>query len=155
VPVPIPGRGMKAHAYQTEHSLLRKVLRRFLVAKLESSRATGESGQVACGAAAALDSLLAAHPLDRRGRCRSCQRPGWLGRRQRCLVYVEARYWLRQPAHRVQAHLANELGVDPPTPPDAADPEATDVLIGADAHVAKHRRSDSPGALHHHPEAAR
>ncbi|MGQ0718692.1 MAG: hypothetical protein ACT4NP_15560 [Pseudonocardiales bacterium] len=44
------------------------------------------------------------------------------------MVFVKAHYWLRQPTHQVQAHLASELGVNIPQPPDAADPEATDVL---------------------------
>ena len=115
--------------YQTEHELLREMLRRFLVAEMQSSRGAGQCGRVVCGAVAALDSLLAAHPVDRRGRCRSCQCPGWPGRRPRmCLVYVEAHYWLRQPTHRVQAHLSGELGVDIPPLPDAADPGATEVL---------------------------
>ena len=104
---------MRTTVYQIEHEALREVLRGFLVAKVESSRDTGEGGQVEFGAVAALDSLLAAHPVNRRGQCRSCQRPGWLGRRRVCLVYVQAHYWLRQPAHRVQAHLAGELGMDP------------------------------------------
>ena len=45
-----------------------------------------------------------------------------------CIVYVEASYWLRQPTERVQVHLASELGVDLAPVPDAADPEATEVL---------------------------
>ena len=36
-----------------------------------------------------------------------------LGRRRRvCLVFVQAQYWLRQPAHMVQIHLAKELGIE-------------------------------------------
>jgi hypothetical protein len=45
-----------------------------------------------------------------------------------CLVYVEAHYWLRQPTHRLQVHLASELGVDIPSVPGTADPDATEVL---------------------------
>lgn len=40
----------------------------------------------------------------------------------------KAHYWLRQPTHRVQAHLASELGVNIQQLSDAADPEVTDVL---------------------------
>ncbi|MGH8574850.1 MAG: hypothetical protein ACREX8_20135 [Gammaproteobacteria bacterium] len=107
------------------------MLRRFLVVAVESPRGVGGCDQVVCGAVAVVDSLLAAHPVDRRGRCRSCRYPGWLGRRpQVCVVFLQAHYWLRQPAHRVQAHLASELGVDVAPPPGAGDPEATEVLTG-------------------------
>lgn len=119
---------MRPTVYQIEHEALREVVRGFLMAKVESSRDTGEGGQVEFGAVAALDSLLAAHPVNRRGQCRSCQRPGWLGRRRVCLVYAQAHYWLRQPAHRVQAHLAGEWGAESPVSPGVADPDVTGVL---------------------------
>ena len=139
VGMPVPGRNV--NVYQTEHDLLREMLRRFLVAEMQSSRDAGQCVRVVWGAVAALDSLLAAHPVDRRGRCRSCQRPGWLRRRRWvCMVYVEARYWLRQPTHRVQAHLASELGMDPAPPPEAADPEATEML----PQVPRHGPSEDP-----------
>ncbi|MGH3922131.1 MAG: hypothetical protein ACRDTT_04550, partial [Pseudonocardiaceae bacterium] len=59
----------------------------------------GEAASVAWRASAALYELLCAHPIDHRGRCRSCWRPGArLGRRRRrCRVYRTASYWLRQP----------------------------------------------------------
>ncbi|MDQ3761164.1 MAG: hypothetical protein M3460_05540, partial [Actinomycetota bacterium] len=94
---------------------------------MESSRNAGGFDAVGCGAGAALDALLAAHPVDRRGRCRSCRRQGWL-RNRVCLVYVEAHYWLSQPTSRVQPHLVSELGVELAPLPDAADPEGTAVL---------------------------
>lgn len=120
---------MSPTVYQTEHDLLCEMLRGLLMGEVESAHRAGECGQVGCGAGAALHSLLAAHPVDRRGRCRSCRSPGWLGRRCRvCLVLVKAHYWLRQPTHIVWAHLADELGVDVPGPHGAADPEATEVL---------------------------
>jgi hypothetical protein len=126
VPVGVSAPGRNVNVYQTEHELLREMLRRFLVAEMQSSCGAGQCGRVVCGAVAALDSLLAAHPVNRRGRCRSCQRPGWLGRRRRvCMVYVEARYWLRQPTDRVQAHLASELGVDLAPPPEGRSPLLT------------------------------
>ena len=120
---------MNPTRYQTEHGLLREMLRRFLVATAQSPPGGAGCDQVVCGAVAALDSLLAAHPVDRRGRCRSCRRRRLLGRGV-CLVYVKAHYWLRQPAHRVQAHLVSELGVDVAAPSGAGDPEATKVLTG-------------------------
>lgn len=121
--------GMSPNAYQAEHDLLREVLRRCLVAKVQSPRGAEGLDPMVYGAVAALDSLLAAHSVDGRGRCWSCRSPGWLGRRRRmCVVFRKARYWLRQPTHRVQAHLAAELGVDLTAPPGAADPEAIEVL---------------------------
>lgn len=120
---------MNPNAHQTEHGLLRELLGSFLVAELESSSGAGGCRWVGCGAGAALYSLLAAHPVDRRGRCRSCRSTGWLGRRRQvCSVFQKAHYWLRQPTHQVQAHLASELGVDIAAPLGAADPEATNML---------------------------
>jgi hypothetical protein len=59
---------MERAAYQTEHSLLRELLRKFLVAEVESSRDTGGCGQVVCGAVAALDSLVGfKNPVRRAG----------------------------------------------------------------------------------------
>lgn len=123
---------MNPTRYQTEHDLLREMLRRFLVATAQSPRGVAGCDQVVYGAVAALDSLLAAHPVDRRGRCWSCRHSGWLGRRPAvCVVFLKAHYWLRQRAHRVQAHLVSELGVDVAAPSGASDPEATEMLTGA------------------------
>ncbi len=97
-------------AYQTEHSQLRELLRKFLVAEAESPRDAGGCGQVGCGAVAALESLLAAHPVDRRGRCRSCRGPGWPGRRRQvCMVYRKAHFWLRQLTEVMLSHLVREV----------------------------------------------
>ncbi len=121
--------GMNKNVHQIEHDLLRELLRRFLMAEVQSSRGAGRCGRVVCGAVATLDSLLADHPVDRRGRCRLCRRPGGPGRRPRmCVVFRKAHYWLRQPTHRVLAHLAGEWGVDLAPLPEVADPEATEVL---------------------------
>ncbi|MGH3903804.1 MAG: hypothetical protein ACRDTE_06400 [Pseudonocardiaceae bacterium] len=91
----------------------------------------------------ALYMLVMAHPVDRRGRCRSCRRSGavfgW--RWRHCRVYGEASVWLHQSAEFVGAQLARELGLAAPRP-DAgaageesaegaapgADADATDVL---------------------------
>jgi hypothetical protein len=103
---------MSPNAYQTEHGLLCEMLRGFLVSEVQSSCGPGGCGRVGGGAGAALYSLLAAHPVDRRGRCRSCRSAGWLGRRRQvCLVFVKAHFWLRQPTHIVLAHLTGELGL--------------------------------------------
>lgn len=68
-------------------------------------------GSVPCRAVAALYMILLNHPVDRRGRCRSCRRPGAaLGRRwRRCRVHGEATLWLNQPADFVVSHLIREL----------------------------------------------
>ena len=122
----------KPTRYQTEHGVLREMLHRFLVDTVQSPRGVAGCGQVVCGAVAVLDSLLAAHPVDQRGRCRSCRYPRWLGRRPPvCVVFLQAHYWLRQPTPGVQAHLASELGVAVAPPHGAGDPEATEVLTGA------------------------
>jgi hypothetical protein len=121
---------MRPTVHQSAHGLLCEVLRRFLACEVQSSHGAGGDGRVGCGAGAALYSLLAAHPVDRLGRCRSCGGPGWLGRRRRvCVVFLKAHYWLRQPdVSLLLSHLASELGVDVPVPCGAPDPEATDVL---------------------------
>jgi hypothetical protein len=86
---------------------------------------------VSCGAAAALDSLLAAHPVDARGRGRLCRGRGWLGRRRRvCMVFRKAHYWLRHPLGALPAQLARELGIDLLPLPSAADPQNIPVRTG-------------------------
>ncbi|MGH4025738.1 MAG: hypothetical protein ACRDRV_14275 [Pseudonocardiaceae bacterium] len=94
----------------------------------------GMVGSVHCRAAAALYVLLVGHPVDRRGRCLSCRRPGavfgW--RWRRCRVHNEARVWLHQPAEFVNSRLARELAI--PVASRPADQDATEVLprIAAD-----------------------
>jgi hypothetical protein len=61
--------------HQTSHDQLRGMLRGAVRAAVESD---GALGSVGCRASVALDALLAAHPVDRVGRCRSCRRPGAL-----------------------------------------------------------------------------
>jgi hypothetical protein len=90
-------------------------------------------------ACAALYALVMAHPVDRRGRCRSCRRPGAvLGfRRRHCRVQGEVRVWFEQPEWFLRSLLVSELGLTdlPPaqgsaTPTAAGDPGDTDVLPG-------------------------
>lgn len=128
MPVPVSAPRGNPDVYLSEHDLLRTMLRSFLVAKVESGGGAGEGDHVACAAGAALESLLAAHPVDRQGRCTSCRAPGWLRRRHwECMVFAKAHCWLRQPTHFMQTQLADELGIALPTPPTAANP-ATDPL---------------------------
>jgi len=95
-------------------------------------------------ASAALYALLGAHPVDRRGRCRSCRGlRALLGRGRRvCRVLVVARFYLYQPKDILLGLLASELHqhATPPPSTEAApepgrapgailgDPDATDVL---------------------------
>ncbi len=68
-------------------------------------------------AAAVLYTLLLDHPLDRRGRCRSCRRSGALigPRRRPCRIHLRASYWLLcQPdATAAPRHLADALSAVP------------------------------------------
>ncbi len=109
----------------------------------------GGTGSIRCRACFVLYLLLCDHPVDRRGRCRSCRRPGAvLGQRHRtCRIHAKTSFWLRQPDDMVLRHLARELNHRPapapgtggrpdrchPTQPAATrDPDATEVVPGAD-----------------------
>lgn len=125
---------MSPTVHQTSHVLLSERLRGFLVTGSGSSRSASECGGVGAGAGAALYSLLAAHPVDRRGRCRLCRGPGWLGRRRRvCLVFLKAHYWLGQLPGQLPAQLARELGTDLSPLPFAADSQIPQVQAGITA----------------------
>jgi hypothetical protein len=125
---------MNPDLHQIEHGLLRELLRRFLVAELESARGTGGIRRVGSGAATALDSLLAAHSVDRRVKCRLCRGPGWLERRRRvCLVFLTAHYWLRHPPGQLAAQLAREAGIGLLPGPYVADPQIIQMQAGITA----------------------
>ncbi|MBV8994046.1 MAG: hypothetical protein JO115_11085 [Pseudonocardiales bacterium] len=94
-------------------------------------------GSVPCQASAALYMLLMGHPVDRRGRCRSCRRSGAvLGfRRCRCRVYGETRFWLlQQPAEFLHSRLVCELGLTD-RPPAQDSPTRTAARNRGDADV--------------------
>lgn len=98
--------------YQTSYHMNCEALRTVLRAAMDSCRGDRSAlGSVPCRAVAALYMLLLGHPVDRRGRCRSCRRPGAVfGRRwRRCRVHGEASMWLHQPATFLCPHLAREL----------------------------------------------
>ncbi|MGH3899538.1 MAG: hypothetical protein ACRDTA_15110 [Pseudonocardiaceae bacterium] len=75
--------------------------------------AAGGIESIQCRASAALYQLLMDHPVDLRGRCRSCRRPGAVLalRRRLCRVHIKADYWLHQPAEFLHSLLAHELGL--------------------------------------------
>jgi len=135
---------MSPNVHQTSHELLRETLRSALTAAADSGRDDDGIGSTPCRAIAALYALLGAHPVDRRGRCRSCRGLRALpGRRHRiCRILVAARFYLYQPEDILLRLLASELNqhaTPPPTADEApepgrapgaifGDPDATEVL---------------------------
>lgn len=108
--------GRNAAVHQTGNRLLRETLCEVLRSAVASHRGDRSSGgSVGYRAVATLYMLLMSHPVDRRGRCRSCRRPGAVfGRRwRRCRVHGEASLWLHQPTEVVESLLARELGLTP------------------------------------------
>ncbi|MGH3849989.1 MAG: hypothetical protein ACRDRT_09845 [Pseudonocardiaceae bacterium] len=120
---------------QTSYALGCELLRGVLWPVVASGR-VGEGGglSVEQRACAGLFALLLDHPIDRRGRCRSCRRPGAVfgGRWRRCGVYRAAGHWLHQPhVGLLLRNLAHELGAPqppalspPPPPPRGESPAA-------------------------------
>ncbi|MGH3889064.1 MAG: hypothetical protein ACRDSZ_21335 [Pseudonocardiaceae bacterium] len=93
---------------------LREVLRGVLCAAVESGPGgVGGVGSLQCRVFAVLYVLLGSHPVDGRGRCWSCRRPGAVFgfRRRRCRVHGEARAWLLQPEWLLRSRLISELGL--------------------------------------------
>lgn len=113
--------------YETSYSVICQVLRRVLVEAVESGRGAGSGiGSVQLRATATLYGLLLSHPIDQRGRCRSCRRSGVvLGlRRRRCRVRIAAHFYLHQSDDVFfLSHLGGELGLtaSPPSRADAAE----------------------------------
>ena len=110
---------MSPNVHQTSHELLREALRGAMGAAVGSERGDGGIGSIPWRASAALDALLGAHPVDLRGRCRSCHGlRALLGRGRRiCRVLVVARFYLYQPKDILLGLLASELHqhTTPPT----------------------------------------
>lgn len=113
---------MDLNGDQASSKLVSKALRDVLRAAVESGPGATDgiesihcraSATFHCRASATLYGLLTDHPVDQRGRCRSCRRSGgMLGLRRRvCRVHVKADYWLRQPAEFLRCLLARELGL--------------------------------------------
>lgn len=104
--------------HQTSYDLLCEVLKALLWEVVKSG-AHHQVGSVPFRASAALYALLMNHPVDRKGRCRSCRRPGALfGRqRRRCRIYRSAHFYLRQPREFLLSHLAAEMEFRIPSSP--------------------------------------
>ncbi|HEY6423750.1 MAG TPA: hypothetical protein VIY28_10985 [Pseudonocardiaceae bacterium] len=80
--------GTSAAICHTSYGQLQVMLRDVLLDVVGSAHRMHGIGRVGCGACAGLYALLTAHPVDGRGRCWSCRRPGWLGRRRRCASFT-------------------------------------------------------------------
>ncbi len=138
VSAPRPSRSVQ----QTSHELLRAELRRVLLASIESGPCSGDGiGSFQWRACAVLYQLLSDHPLDRRGRCRSCRRRGEvLGLcRRRCRMHVAAHFYLHQPDDAfLLSHLVDELEMADPPPlavraaPEPCSASDTTVLLAVE-----------------------
>jgi hypothetical protein len=127
--------------YQTSYTFLCELLRGILADGAQAGPDAEKGlGSSQCRLSGALYDLLMAHPLDQRGRCRCCRRPGAvLGqRRQRCWVHLTVHCWLRQPEWLLHDRVIHEWGLGHPSPPSAraarqhaacpADPDDTGVV---------------------------
>ncbi|HET9253916.1 MAG TPA: hypothetical protein VFO16_01785 [Pseudonocardiaceae bacterium] len=96
-------------AHQLTYGRLREVLRSTMRVATESEPGS-EVSAVGSRASAALDALLAAHPVDKRSRCSSCRAPSaiFAVRRSRCRVLLQASFWLLQPYRFLQAHVFHQ-----------------------------------------------
>ncbi len=123
-----------AKAPQTSHQLICDALRGVLHRAVQAGPdAVDGIGSIQCQTTAVLYLLLCDHPINRRGRCRSCRRSGAMVglRRQRCRIHRTASYWLLRQPDKAQllSHLASELGPD--TAPPGAGRAATPLAAGA------------------------
>lgn len=131
------GRGQTVD--QISHRLMCDALRETLRQAVQAGPNAAEGiSSIGCRAAAVLYSLLLDHPIDRRGRCRSCRsrrhEDALLGIRG-CRIHLTAGYWLLfQPDKAILlSHLACELGLASAQPlrtraPGAGNPPARSLL---------------------------
>lgn len=109
---------MKPTVYCTGHQLICELLRGVLRDAVQAGPgAAGGIGSVECQAVATLYLLLMDHPIDPRGRCRSCRRPGRVfgPRWRRCRVHAKAIVWLVQSDEALLLRLlADEPGLATP-----------------------------------------
>lgn len=116
---------MNPTVYRTIHQLICEWLRGVLCDAVQAGPgAAGGIGTVECRAVATLYLLLMDHPIDPRGRCRSCRRPGAVfgSRWRRCRVHSKATLCLHQLDDvLLLCLLADDLGLAAASPP--AEPE--------------------------------
>jgi hypothetical protein len=105
---------------QTSHRLISEALGDEL---RQAMQAGSSVDPIRYRVSAVLYLLLRDHCIDRRGRCRSCRRPGAMItiRRQPCRILIKARYWLLHPPD--QAHLLSQLATELPASPSATQHE--------------------------------
>ncbi|MGH3931430.1 MAG: hypothetical protein ACRDTF_15840 [Pseudonocardiaceae bacterium] len=142
---------MSQSVYQTNHDLLCEVLRRTLRNAVESGPGSGMA-PVQYRVCAMAYELLCDHPVDRRGRCRSCRRPGAVfGRaRRKCRVYLAANFYLRQPEAFLLPHLVRELPQTPAVPsptPRAGRPDPEHGGAGKQSARPRPRRAPFDGQI--------
>jgi hypothetical protein len=90
---------------QTSHRLLCEALRKTMFAGADAPE---KNSSIRYLASAVLYELLLDHPIDQRGRCRSCRRSGEIIglRRRPCRIHLRASYWLlRHPLDNPAAVL--------------------------------------------------
>jgi hypothetical protein len=107
---------------QTNHRLIRDALREALRQAMRAgSGAAGGIDSIECRATAVLYTLLLEHPIDQRGRCRSCRGSGAIIGLRRCRVHFTAHDWLLLQPDKATllSHLARELGLGAAPPPGA------------------------------------
>lgn len=113
--------------HQMNYRVVCEALRGALVAAVQAGPgAAGGIGSVEFHAVAALYLLLLDHPIDRRGRCRSCRRLGAVfGLRWRhCRVHGKANLCLHQPEELLLSLLVHELGLAAAPAPQVPAPAA-------------------------------
>ena len=114
-PMGRPSPSVQQATYGVAYTELRRVLR----AGVQAGPGAEEGlNSLLCRVTGALYALLMAHPIDRRGRCRRCRRPGSVigRRRQSCAVYVEVNHWLHHSDERLRTQMAHHWGLTPSPP---------------------------------------
>ncbi len=109
---------------QTSHRLVCDALRQILRQGTQTGPGAVEDvGSMLYQVSAVLYQLLLDHPIDQRGRCRSCRRPGAriAFRRRCCLIHLRASHWLLHQPDKAMllGRLADELGLGTRSPSSA------------------------------------
>ena len=148
---------------QTSHRLISEALGDELRQAVQAGPSVADQADsIRYRVSAVLYLLLREHSIDRRGRCRSCRRPGAMMsiRRQPCRILIKARYWLLRPPEEAQllSLLAAELPASPPSSPSASQAHRP-IHSGPDKQgprqrPRRHRRAAHPPGLSINPASA-
>lgn len=105
---------MSPVACHASYSFMCQALRGFLVDVVES-RDHDVVDTIAFRASATLYAMLLNHPIDEKGRCRSCRRSaaGFGRRRRRCRVHLLTGLHMLYSGDFLLSYVAGELGLDP------------------------------------------